>query len=89
MTAEPQDYPYYWTREDVRTCEALMDGGFLSDREPVSVLSIVNAARAFERARVIDLLQEVSHPLPDIVHPVIRWLNDGAPPADIWRTYGT
>lgn len=88
MSAETHEYPYYWTQEDVRTMHALMDSQHLSEREPVSVLSIVNAARAFERTRIIDLLLEQDKDLLERLTPVLLWLHHGAKPVNIGIEYG-
>jgi hypothetical protein len=88
MSAQEEQYPYYWTREDIRTLHALMDSEHLNSREPVSALSIVNAARAFERTRIIDLLLEQDKHLLECLTPVLVWLHHGAKPVDITTEYG-
>lgn len=72
------DYPYAWTEEDTRTCDALVHSGHMNYQGPVTVLGIVNAARAYERARIARILDAQPDYLRHEMTGVLLWLDKGA-----------
>ena len=70
---------YTWTEEDTRTCDALVRSGHMAYAEPVTVLGIVNAARAYERARIAEILDAQPDYLRHEMTGVLLWLDKGAP----------
>ncbi len=83
------DYPYSWTQEDTRTCDALVRSGHMTYQQPVTVLGIVNAARAYERERINDILDKQPAWVRASLTDVMVWLDNGAPDlADIQEEPG-
>jgi hypothetical protein len=86
---EEIEYPYQWTEEDTRTCDALVRSGHMTYREPVTVLGIVNAARAWERARICEILDRQPPEIRSSASATLVWLDSGAPElSDIGVTGG-
>jgi hypothetical protein len=79
---EDFEYPYSWTHEDTRTCDALVRFGYMTYREPITVLGIVQAARAYERARLAEILDEQPEHIRGHLTDVLLWLDKGAPDTD-------
>jgi len=73
------EYPYQWTAEDTRTCDALVNSGHMTYREPVTVLGIVNAARAWERERLSGILDKQPDEIVSGLTSVLIWLDHGGP----------
>lgn len=87
---EEIEYPYQWTDEDTRTCDALVRSGHMTYQEPVTVLGIVNAARAWERQRICEILDHQPDEIRATLTAVLVWLDDGAPDVvDIGARRGT
>lgn len=75
-----------WSQEDEVVWKSLRDGAFIGEEEPRSLLSVVNAARAYERLRIQATLLRVSEPLTGVRKKdfldVCEWLERGAPDHD-------
>lgn len=77
--AEDFEYPYQWTHEDTRTIDSLVRAGHMTYREPVTVLGIVNASRAYERERIVKILDGQPDEIRAMLTTVLVWLDEGAP----------
>lgn len=73
--------PFSWTEEDTRVWNSLADGGYIKEGDAWSALTVVNAARAYERDRIAASLRTL--PAEDQVYlsNIFVWLMKGAPDA--------
>jgi hypothetical protein len=71
--------PYRFTEEDERVLESLTQAGFLDKDQPFNVLEVVNAARTFERARIIDNIDRLPAAERVLLTNFVIWLTLGAP----------
>lgn len=70
---------YRITEEDERVLSALCTGEFLDPADGFSLLSVVNAARSFERSRIIDNIGTLSPADQVVLSSITTWLACGAP----------
>lgn len=73
---------YRMTTEDERVVQALIASDYMSMDETLSLLSVVNAGRHYERDRIIGAIETL--PVEDRVYlsQILQWLRDGAPTRD-------
>jgi len=76
---EEIEHPYAWSDEDTRICDSLVRAGLMTYDQPVTVLGIVQAARAFERDRITRILDDQPPEIRCSASMVLIWLDSGAP----------
>jgi hypothetical protein len=72
---------FQWTQEDTQVWNSLADGGYITEEDSWSVLTVVNAARAYERDRIVTLLRTLPAPQQTYLALILAWLEIGAPDA--------
>lgn len=72
---------FTWTDEDTRVWDSLADGGYITEGDSWSALTVVNAARAYERDRIVSLLRTLPAPQQTYLANILAWLENGAPDA--------
>lgn len=73
---------YRMNTEDERVVQTFIASGYLSMEDTMSILTVVNAARQFERDRIVAALETL--PVEDQVFlsQILAWLRDGAQTRD-------
>lgn len=70
---------YVWTEEDTRVWNSLADGGYITEDDSWSALTVVNAARAYERDRIVAAMQKLPPADRIYLSNIMTWLSMGAP----------
>lgn len=71
-----------WSAEDLCVWDALARAGHVPSDEQPSLLSVVNAAQALERQRILENLRSLSEAEQFILRNIITWISLGAPDHD-------
>lgn len=69
---------FRWSEEDTRVWNSLADGGYITESDSWSALTVVNAARAYERDRIVALLRTLPPAQQSYLANIIAWLQNGA-----------
>lgn len=70
---------FVWTEEDTRVWNSLADGGYITEKDAWSALTVVNAARAYERDRIVRALETLPAAERAYLSNIMVWLRMGAP----------
>lgn len=70
---------FQWSAEDTRVWDSLADGGYITEADSWSALTVVNAARAYERDRIVRSLETLPLVERTYLSNIIVWLRMGAP----------
>jgi hypothetical protein len=71
-----------WSSEDLAVWDSLVQAGFIHPDDPYSLLSLVNGAARFERARILKNLHTLPEEDQAALHNIIVWISIGAPDRD-------
>lgn len=74
--------PNSWSPEDEAVWDSLVQAGFVSPDDPLSLLSVVNGAARLERHRILRNLNSLPEPDQRALRNLTTWLMMGAPDHD-------